>query len=509
MRIKSLLFLAFLLLGGVAFAQREANNWFFGDKAGLTWNTTRSGYAYGVTTTDAVLEGLPSVIGSAIRTDAGCFALSTNEGRVLFYSDGERIWDRNNLIMPNGNGLQGNFSSAQSGIILPYPGQPNKFINVSIGAGAANHAPYYSVIDMALPGNGTVANPAGNVIVGQKNIPFTGASGITNESVTSILHANGVDYWIVAPGRGNPIYLNAWLVTASGPQTSSPVITTMALSIPTGNSSGYIKFTADGKHFAWADDTDTVVFGDFNSTTGQFSNLKYIKYASNAADEPYGIEFSPSMQYLYVGGREKIFVYDLDVLLNWPSVNATAAPRKLFNVGVEVNALQLAPDGRIYFTAYNLTTLFVITNPNEYDNLKIYELQHDFLGRGISKIGLPSFAASWFKVEPNVASFSCAGNPTKISVSIDASAGLTSRLEWNFGDGSPVVSQNFVNGVSTYQQTHEYANQGIYSVTVTPYRANGTSMDKVTFNVNIVECTVRTNRMIRTDLLNSNVINSK
>lgn len=434
MKLKYSLYAILLLSSINVFAQKEANNcFFFGDKAGLTWNTTRSFLALAVAGTtggNIILTELPTVIPSNIVTDEGCFTLSDDNGKILFYSDGERVWDRTNIIMPNGNGLKGNYSSAQSGIILPYPGQQNKYIAVSINAGPASVPPYYSVIDMTLPGNGTMSNPLGNAVLSQKNISFTGASGIINESVTSILHANGVDYWVIAPGRGTPVYLNAWLVTSLGPQTASPVITTMpTASIPTGHSGGYIKFTADGKHFAWADDDKTVAFGDFNSTTGQFSNLKYIQYATNGDDEPYGIEFSPSMQYLYVGGREKVFVYELDVLLNWPSANASAAPRQLFNVGVEVNALQLASDGRIYFTAYDQNHLYIITNPNTPADLKIYQLANTFLGLGISKIGLPSFAGSWFRYEPEVAAFSCAGNPTKITINIDNTAGLTTTLD--------------------------------------------------------------------------------
>lgn len=507
MKIKYCLFLVMLLSGSMVFAQREASNWFFGFKAGLTWNTTRSliGTPVGGTTGGSVvLSELPTVIPSQISTVEGCFSLSTNQGLLLFYSDGERIWDRSGTIMPNGSELQGNFSSAQSGIILPYPGQNSRYINVSISAGSALYLPYYSVIDMTLPGNGTIANPLGDVVPAQKNIQFTGASGITGESVTSILHANGTDYWVVAPGRGSTVYFNAWLVNSSGPQTSSPVVTSMpGFSIIPGNSCGYIKFSADGKHFAWADDDQYVVFGDFNAATGQFSNLKYIDYQPDGDDEPYGVEFSPSMQYLYVGGREKLFVYELDVILNWPGTNAGAAPVQQFNFGVEVNGLQLALDGRIYVTAYNTSYLYVITNPNTPADLKIYQLPNGFLLPGSSGIGLPSFAASWFRYEPEVAAFSCAGHPASISIQIDDTAGLTATLDWDFGDGNTVIGQPVTNGVTDYNQLHTYANGGAYTVVITPRRANGTALETITVVADIVECSVKTNRMIRTNLLNS------
>lgn len=510
MKIKYCLFLVMLLSGSMVFAQREASNWFFGFKAGLTWNTTRSliGTPVGGTTGGSVvLSELPTVIPSQISTFEGCFSLSTDQGLLLFYSDGERIWDRSNTIMPNGSGLQGSFSAAQSGIILPYPNQQNKYINVSINSGMASNRPYYSVIDMTLPGNGTIANPLGDVVSTEKNIPFTGASGITGESVTSVFHANGTDYWIAAPGRGTPVYFNAWLVTSSGPQTSSPVVTAMpSLSITPMNSSGYMKFTADGKHFAWADDNRYVVVGDFDPATGVFSNFKYIMYPPDSSPdfvEPYGIEFSPSMQYLYVGGREKLLVYDLESVLNWPTIDASGIPRFLFDFGVEVNGLQLAMDGRIYVTAYNTSYLYVVTNPNTPIDLKIYELPFNFLGTGQSAIGLPSFAASWFRYEPDVAAFSCAGHPASISIQIDDTAGLTATLDWDFGDGNTVIGQPVTNGVTDYNQLHTYANGGAYTVVITPRRANGTALETITVVADIVECSVKTNRMIRINLLNS------
>lgn len=504
MKLKYFIYTILLLTGINVSAQRQASNWFFGDKAGLTWNTARTviGNPVGGTTGGPVaLTELPVVIPSQIQTDEGCFSLSTDQGLLLFYSDGQKIWDSSNTVMPNGSGLLGNFSAAQSGIILPYPGQQNKYIAISIGApGAAS----YSVVDITLPGNGTIANPLGDVVSGQKNIQFTGASGQIGESVTSILHANGTDYWVVAPGRGNPIYLNAWLVTSAGPQTSSPVITAMpGMSIPVQPSCGYIKFTADGKHFAWADDDQYVVFGNFDNATGQFSNLKFLDYATDASDEPYGIEFSPSMQYLYVGGREKLFVYELDVILNWPGTNAGAAPVQQFNFGVEVNGLQLAMDGRIYVTAYNQSFLYIITNPNTPNDLKIYQPPSNFLGTGVSKIGLPSFSASWFRYEPEIAAFSCAGHPASISIQIDDITGVTATLDWDFGDGNTVIGQLVTSGITDYNQMHTYANGGAYTVVITPRRADGVALETITVVADIVECSVKTNRMIRTNLLNS------
>lgn len=475
-------------------AQKEANNWAFGQNCGLTWNTTRSLAATGVLgTPNATLDGLPTSFATSIVTQEGCFSLSDANGNLLFYSDGRTIWNKNNAIMTNGEGLKGHDSSAQSGIILPYPGQANKYISVSININWTNGLSY-SVIDMTQSGG------LGAVVTSQKNIDLTGALGGIGETVTSIRHANGVDYWIVAPGRGSATYLNAWLATSSGVTASTPVITQSPAIISHSSADGYIKFTADGKHFAWGSNATNVIYGDFDNATGKFSNIKEVTGFSSA----YGIEFSKSMKYLYVAGVRYLYVFDFEALLA-ASVPSTV-PRKTYNFGVDRNTPQLAPDGRIYMCAYQTNYLFVVDNPDEYDNLKIYQLPSGFLGTGLSRIGIPSFAASWFAADAKEKSFLCVGNDFKYTVEISMSgvaADQPTRLEWDFGDGSAKVTHTITSDVTVYKQTHNYAVTGKYTITITPYKATGIALAPVTLPANVVDCVFQTNRMIRVNLLNT------
>lgn len=125
------------------------------------------------------------------------------------------------------------------------------------------------------------------------------------------------------------------------------------------------------------------------------------------------------------------------------------------------------------------------------------------MGTGLSKIGLPSFAASWFRYELEVAAFSCAGHPASISIQIDDITGVTATLDWDFGDGNTVIGQPVTSGITDYNQMHTYANGGAYTVVITPHRADGVALETITVVADIVECSVKTNRMIRTNLLNS------
>ena len=79
-----------------SFAQKEANWWYFGSKAGLNFNS--------------IVSGLPTPVSNgAMVTQEGCASISDANGRLLFYTDGKTVWNRNHVVMSNGTGLLGNF----------------------------------------------------------------------------------------------------------------------------------------------------------------------------------------------------------------------------------------------------------------------------------------------------------------------------------------------------------------------------------------------------------------
>ena len=100
--------LFFFLLNTSLFAQGEADNWYFGENAGVNFST-----------------GSPVVLTDGqLNTTEGCSTISNSSGDLLFYTDGITIWDRDHNIMPNGTDLSGDPSSSQSAIIVPKPNTP-------------------------------------------------------------------------------------------------------------------------------------------------------------------------------------------------------------------------------------------------------------------------------------------------------------------------------------------------------------------------------------------------
>ena len=111
--------------------QRQGNIWYFGENAGLDFNS-----------------GSPVVLtDGALSTTEGCATISDAEGKLLFYTDGISIWNKNHQVMSNGSGLYGDPSSTQSGVIIPAPGKDNMYYVFTISAGGEGEGFCYSIVD--------------------------------------------------------------------------------------------------------------------------------------------------------------------------------------------------------------------------------------------------------------------------------------------------------------------------------------------------------------------------
>ena len=132
---KSLLFLTFICSISL-FSQNEANYWFFGENVGLNFNSNP-----------------PADITGSLSTDEGSASISDSNGVLQFYSDGSTVFTRSGTVMPNGLGLLGNSSSAQSAMIVPKPLDPNIYYLFTVGNqtdGTGGNGVHFSEIDMRL-----------------------------------------------------------------------------------------------------------------------------------------------------------------------------------------------------------------------------------------------------------------------------------------------------------------------------------------------------------------------
>lgn len=348
------------LLAFACSAQAQHHFWPFGFNAGLDFSS-----------------GAPVAITTPMSTDEGCTSICDATGQLLFYSNGETVWDRNNNAMPNGTGLFGHFSTSQSALIVPVPDDPQRYYLFTAPAqggewtGQPNAA--YSIVDMvANGGNGDVVTA--NVLL----------DGPVTERLTATYHANGRDVWVLYHRWESDAYI-AYLVTCQG--VEGPVVSHIGQAMhgnPDGSGAspiGCMRMNQQGDRLAnaWgrsvaitsSDWQSTAYFDvlDFDNGTGLLSNLRSdsIGGTPELFSRGYGVEFAPNGSLVYMsdhgllngGGYSTIRQYDLT------SADPMNNEVVLANENRAFGSLQLAPDGKIYAARLNgATYLSAITSPD-------------------------------------------------------------------------------------------------------------------------------------------------
>ena len=349
----------------VSHAQGEANIWYFGQNAGLDFNS-----------------GAPvALTNGQLVTDEGCATISNSSGQLLFYTDGVTVYNKNHTIMVNGTGLLGHSSSMQSATIVPKPGSSNLYYIFTTDAETLPNGFRYSVVDLNLDGGNGAVTTVKNILV---YTPTSESLGITK-------HANGIDFWVVTHEWNNNNF-NAHLLTASG-LSSVPVTTSIGLPISGGSgfeAAGSLKLSPSGSKLAITSVSDFAQLYDFDANTGVLSNVVTL---TTEAGELSGIAFSPDESLLYISNSfGKIHQFNLNVA-DIPNSIIT-----IYNGGwiPPIGQMQVGPDNKIYVAVNNRTKLGVINNPN------ILGLGCNFILDGIdlsgrlSTLGLPSFNQSFF-----------------------------------------------------------------------------------------------------------------
>lgn len=386
--MKYLLSLLVITQSFCSFGQQQASQWYFGRNAGVDFNVQPPAVK-----TDGLLN-----------TEEGCITIADANGKILFYSDGVTVWNKQHASMPNGTGLKGHPSSTSSGVVIKQPGNTSIYYLFTVDASAGANGLEYSVIDMARQ------NGLGDVIPEKKNIMLR--TPVT-EKLTAVSHRNGIDYWIIAHDDKSSNFV-AYLLSATG-VSETPVVSSIG-SVHEGVGSlytqGYLKSNPDGSNLALAlEDKHAIEIVDFDNKTGVVSHPIYIQLPSNSYT--YGIEFSPNGSLLYVSaaGVAKIYQYNLQA----------GSEEAIKNSGVIVGgttaakwigALQIAIDGKIYFTLYEVPYLGCIPNPNTLGaDCGFIDKAIDLQGKNAS-LGLPTFSQNYFykSVKKEITYF----DPTKI-----------------------------------------------------------------------------------------------
>lgn len=423
-------------------AQCNYNNWHFGEYAGVTFNS-----------------GNPVAFGnSAMLQLEGCASESSAlSGALKFYTNGIQVWDRNNTLMPNGIGLFGHQSSAQSALIVPKPLDTNNYYIFTVSNFFTNGSPgaHFSTVDMNLNGGfGDVAVKNGFLM------------GPCSEKLVATQHANNIDYWILVHSYSGTQFF-AYPLTNLG--IGTPVISSCNPSFSNFASIGCMKLSPDGSKLAVARSGETaVVLYNFDRFTGAVSGPLYSigpVYTSNLL---YGVAFSPNGKLLYVTVNNNGDVYQYNLALG--NQAAIIASKVVVGTAPGVQyfrsmGMQLGPDKKLYIVSDLDTNLATIEEPDSIGIACNYNPTAVLLGTNkVGHLGLPNC------IETMLAKRICLDD-----VCISDTAQFNSfstdgvvQSYWNFGDSNSISNTD-----SGFSSSHLYSAPGVYQVQQIKIYANG------------------------------------
>ena len=362
--IKSIVAVCFIQTG---ICQKYDNTWILGDNypgsgLGLVKMTFEEDGTYG-------FEHFQND-GGIDHTNA---AICNEDGELLFYTNGEKVYNRWYEEVPGSTGFNDHwFHSAFEGSGLPIF-QGAVFINcpedpmiyylfhskIMIGHRDTNsfvlsEGFYHSTLKL-IGGNDSAVMIENGIAIDTGMMPAGG--------LTAIKHANGRDWWIVQPKFFEDSFIRILVDSKGMNKLDDQYITTKhqsSLSSVVASLKGdkLIRCSIHGG----ADDPDSIYIYDFDRCEGTLSNYRSYEFAPGGT-YPAPAAISPSGQFLYIGYGPMLWQYDLDA----PDLLAsriTVANTLADSVSASFRFAQMGPDSLIYFTEWYSPYMHVIHEPD-------------------------------------------------------------------------------------------------------------------------------------------------
>jgi gliding motility-associated-like protein len=476
-RYSLFLILTLTLQTPFVFGQLQNNNWVFG---------------YGV----RVNFSGPIPVGSsnaAINSNESTASVSDpNTGQLLFYTDGRKVWNANNQVMPNGSNLLGGFynSCTQGALIVPFSEDNQRYYLFTLEELEAlslspviDNGLRYSVVDMTLNGG------LGDVQVATLNTPL--ANDLT-EKLIVIRSTEIQGFWVIAHKKNANEFL-AWKIDACG-VTAQPVVSAVGsnfASAPFGATeawSGAMDASPDGNRIGMPVDwSDRIEFFDFNKTTGVVSNPLTVNVTDDSTPpflRKYGACFSPDGSKFYYTNINSVYQLNLST---YTSAAIESSNTLIYSPILEPNVypclqIEQAPNNKLYVAIGNAGRLDAISSPNSLGLGCGYEDNAVSFSPATCQLGLPAqvplggFAAS------SLITFlpdSCIQSSISFSI---ATTSTINQISWNFDD--PTSGAN--NSSSDLNPSHLFSEIGTYQITAIVEFDCYT--ETITQNINLFDC---------------------
>ncbi len=438
----------------------QADQWVFGNMTHLDFS--QDDPSVSVTSSFPLLNGVSTI--------------SDENGDLLLFTNGLKVWNGNFQLVEYGTGLKGNSFATQSSLIVPDPGNENQYYIFTVDIyllPVFNKGINYSKVSFK-------QNSSGTVVVKNNHL-----ASKNSQKITGTKHANGHDYWVITHGFGAEQGGNfdAWLVGDTGIIEHRQSHIGYKHEGDDNNSAGYMKLSPNGKKLALVVPADGIIeLLDFNTETGEVSQPVN---SPDHYDYPFGVEFSPDNEKLYIScspiGNATNYLYQFDLLSANPLDNPTIIDQfDVSSIGLNdslMGALQLGVDGKIYLSKFRRGLLGkhyigIVNNPdraglacnyNEIDNISNNGLS---LGAAESLIGLPNFVSSFLDIPHFTFYNQCHHDTTEFRITNTTNIDAT---DWDYDNpGGDLVNND------PFDPTFVFSDPGDYTVELTE-TFNGTN----------------------------------
>ncbi|WP_026966969.1 gliding motility-associated C-terminal domain-containing protein [Algoriphagus terrigena] len=373
----------------------QSNNiWYFGDGAGLDFNPDPNDST--APTPRPIAERHPQNI------PAGTTTISDQAGQVLFFTDGQKVWDLNGDLMANGDSIGGDNSASQSVIAVAVPQQPTLFYLFTTQASASgSNTVSFSMVDIKSENTTGVGN-----VVTKNNFLF---SPSTEQSAA---FSGGDTTWVMYHELGNNSF-RAYPVSGNG--IGQPVLSSVGSSHGFNSGVGAMKFSPDGTKLAVTISeggcNKTEIF-EFDQQTGELT--EYARLDLGCDGDIYGLEFNQDSDRVLVSyrnggpGVEEFIIKEVEnddeTAPSCPACFGSATTRAQREAcilttkktvsgtsSLNLGALQIASDGQIYVAVVGDNRIGQIQVGSGCSGTSTFNQDAVEPMPGTSNLGLPSF----------------------------------------------------------------------------------------------------------------------
>ena len=361
--------------------------WYFGYRAALDFGTSGNNATSFLNTSPACSSYCTAPEGSTVVTNF--------DGNLIFWTNGQTVWDSAGNVMQNSQGMNAGGSSTQAAASFPLNKERTRYAivtNTAVSAYSSTSSNgagelYYSVVDMTLRG--------GLGAVTSKNVPLRGTTmGYSSEASTAAPKADGKGYWVVTynPNDGAVLVFDFdenGLVSTTPQEFAAGM--TIGIQNPDAIGFGTLNFNASYNRLALMSGLHCVSGASpcntnmgyvrtmkFNNLTGVVTNefawdLGKVDATNRAIwSNGYSADFSPDDKYIYATSLYPGRLYRYTLEGNSTSTAVRASEKYVALIGSASSTsynegggqVKRAPNGKMYVANHSASAISVINAPN-------------------------------------------------------------------------------------------------------------------------------------------------